>query len=273
MSSYLRSGSIAVKSSLKQVMRPVYWLARRPVDWGLRLLYLPILQEVWHVGLQIEQSRQSCLDPACCHRPFRRDELSIAARQAARYRLGISSQERLIVSMGTVNLEKGVLECLHAQEQLRYWGKPVRLDFVGPIEPVVQAHIVKAVDELSLQKCVRFHDKHVSNQIYRDFLIAADCALQIRSLPLGGLSGAYLDCLCAGLPTVTNVELAETVQRPSFVTTVPDNLSPLLIAEQVLAVLQSADSEEDIESARFRNAEEYESINYAPQILKCRLAS
>lgn len=260
-------------TSLKRVVRPAYRLARRPLDWGLRLIYLPILQEVRHVGSQIAQSRQTALDPVCCHRPFRRDELTAAARQEARYRLGIPSHQPLIVSMGRVSREKGVLECLHAHEQLRYWSVSARLDFVGPIDSEMESSTLKTVDELSLAKCVRFHEDVLSNQIYRDYLIAADCALQIQALPLGGLSGAYLDCICAGLPTVTNLEMAQTVPRPSFVRTVPDNLSPLLIAEQVLAVLQAADAEEQIETARLRNAEEYESISFSPHILKSLLAS
>jgi glycosyltransferase involved in cell wall biosynthesis len=209
------------------------------------------------------------IDPVRCHRPFTSQELTPAAREQARKRLGLPRDRQVVVSFGTVTLAKGVIECLHAFEQIRYWGAAPHLFFVGGIDPVIRPLLLETVAGLSLLDLVHFHEEMCSEQTCRDFLIAADCGIQLQIQDPGAFSGAYLDCISAGLPTLSNLDLAEAMHAPSFVATIPDQLSPLLIAEKVMALLaQSATGTE-----RAENAAEHGLTNYTPQILKLLLAS
>ena len=74
---------------------------------------------------------------------------------------------------------------------------------------------------------------HVSTEAYKQFLIAADYAIQLRKLLMGALSGALVDCISAGLPTIANESLAESMEAPQSVIRVNDHLSPFCLAETI----------------------------------------
>jgi hypothetical protein len=98
-------------------------------------------------------------------------------------------------------------------------------------------------------------------------LIGADLGIQLRSHGLGSVSGALSDCLAAGLPTVANAGLADAVDLPAgYTRTIPDALSPLLLAE-ALADLLAAESgqaaSERREAARKEYSEERSFTVYA----------
>ena len=58
-----------------------------------------------------------------------------------------------------------------------------------------------------------------------------------RALIAKNLSGGLLDCIAAGLPTVANAHLREAMESPDFVRSVPDGLSPILIAEALMTII------------------------------------
>lgn len=68
---------------------------------------------------------------------------------------------------------------------------------------------------------------------YETFLIASDFAIQLRTFGFGGLSGAVLDCISAGIPTVVNNDLAESTNSPDYILRINDHISALLIAENI----------------------------------------
>jgi glycosyltransferase involved in cell wall biosynthesis len=84
---------------------------------------------------------------------------------------------------------------------------------------------------------VIFTADYVNDTTYRDFLLAADVAIQLRPHGFGGVSGALLDCIAAGLPTVANDDLASAMEAPAYVRRIPDQISPVLIAEAVADVI------------------------------------
>lgn len=177
--------------------------------------------------------------PFCCHRQFADGELSDAARQAARRRLGLPDDQLSVVSFGVVAPNKGFETLIMAIEQLRARGWPAHLYFVGP-EAGYKAGIQPLLKRLRLAEAVHFASDWVSETGYRDFLLAADLGVQLRSHAFGGLSGALLDCITAGLPTVSNEDLAAALEGPDYVLRIADQFSPLLIAER-LAELLAAD--------------------------------
>ena len=76
---------------------------------------------------------------------------------------------------------------------------------------------------------------YVDEATYSDFLVGSDIALQLRTHGLGSVSGALMDCITSGLPAVANMDLAEALEAPDFVTRTADALSPILIAESLAA--------------------------------------
>lgn len=176
--------------------------------------------------------------PFSIYRPWAPEALAADRRAEARARLGLEQGEVAIVTFGFVQASKAPEECVWALETLRRWGIPASLHFVGALE--VQANTAKLrplVEELGLQRQVRFAEGYVSEQMYCDYLVGADLGVQLRTYGLGGLSGGLLDCAAAGIPTVTNASLGEAVGVPNYVRCIPDALSPLLLAEALANLL------------------------------------
>jgi hypothetical protein len=106
---------------------------------------------------------------------------------------------------------------------------------------------------LELSDHVQFHRSYLSEESYRDYLLAADFGLQLRSGGRGNISGALQDCIAIGLPTVTNNDLAESLNAPSYIARVDDALAPADIAASLRAM---------ITDGRPRTAHEAERADY-----------
>jgi len=187
-------------------------------------------------------------------RRWAKGELSLASRSAARARLGLSPHEIVIATFGFVQRDKAPEECVWALEILRNWGVPASLHFVGSTSNLSDhgASLRALIMSLKLNEFVRFVDEYASDQLYKDYLVGANLAVQLRTYGLGGLSGALLDCASAGLPTVVNASLGEAVGVPrTYVRTIPDALSPFLLAEELANLLELNISAENTGDERY----------------------
>jgi glycosyltransferase involved in cell wall biosynthesis len=173
--------------------------------------------------------------PFCCYRPFRDEELGDGPRLEARRRLGMPEGRLAIVTLGILSAAKAPFECLRALEQLLSGGVEADLYFAGPAEGVILPRLRRETRRLRIGDCVHFLDAWISDQTYRDYLLAADFGIQLRTHGFGGLSGALLDCIAAGLPTVSNEEQADWMDAPDHVLRIPDDVSPRRIAEAIAA--------------------------------------
>jgi glycosyltransferase involved in cell wall biosynthesis len=205
-----------------------------------------------------------CL-PFSIYRPWKAEELAPERRMAARARLGLEPGEVAIATFGFVHASKAPEECVWALEALRRWGIRASFHFVGDIEFYQQTARLRAlIAELGLDGHVRFTNGYVSEQIYRDYLIGADLAVQLRTFTLGGLSGAVLDCAAAGMPTVTNASLAAAVGVPDYYfRCIPDNVSPQLLAEALADLLAAGLAAQRPEPARRAYSEQRGFASYA----------
>jgi glycosyltransferase involved in cell wall biosynthesis len=222
-------------------------------------------------GIQAQVARRYHVEaeylPFCCYRHFADRELSDEERRSARERLGIPPERILIISLGIVAKVKGAHECLYALDQLRAWGMPAEVHFVGEAgELGVELKLL--ADRLQVREAVRFMDDWISDQTYRDYLLAADFAIQLRSHGFGGLSGAVMDCIVAGLPTVANDDLATAMDAPKYVLRVPDTFSPLLIAEQFLLAWQAGRHQIRCGPARDEYIREHSFARYASRMMQ-----
>lgn len=205
--------------------------------------------------------------PFCCYRHFTEEELSPASRQAARQRLGIPADQVVIISLGMVHPTKAPPECLWALEHLHAWGLPAHLYFVGS-DQGYEWPLADWACRLGLRAHVHTLGDWVSDQVYRDFLLAADLAIQLRTHGLGGLSGAVLECISAGLTTVVNQDLAEAMEGPSYVLRVPDHLSATLIAEQLIEAYEAGRHRTRLGPERDAYIREHSFDNYALRLLE-----
>lgn len=178
--------------------------------------------------------------PSGCSRLFHQRELSEAGRAAARQRLGLSPERLVLISLGLVHPVRLPLECLWTVEQLGAWanavGMETELHFVGSSD-FMKPFLLPWLDRLHLANNV-FFPGVVSENVYRDYLRAADVGLVLRAGCPGSLSEALLDCIAAGLPTITGTTLARSVEAPSYVYALEDRFSPVLVAERIVQLVQ-----------------------------------
>jgi glycosyltransferase involved in cell wall biosynthesis len=173
--------------------------------------------------------------PFAIYRPWAAAALSQAEKRAARARLGFGGAEKIIISCGFINASKGIDAALRAMTII---GDAARLVFVGQQDgPGNWAHGGN----------VTFLHRFIDEPAYRDFLRAADCALQLRTGGTGNISGALQDCIAAGLPSVANLDLAEALDAPGYVKRVSDCLDPAEIASALIEIL---DGKSDTELQR-----------------------
>jgi glycosyltransferase involved in cell wall biosynthesis len=179
--------------------------------------------------------------PFSIYRPWSPKELAPACRKAARDRLGLATDEVVVATFGFVQASKAPVECVWVLDLLRSWGIPASLHFVGTFDAKVppMADLRRLMSDLGLEAHVRLFEDYVSEQVYRDYLLAADVGLQLRKVGFGSISGALMDCAAAGLPTVANTSLAMALGVPEYVHSVPDMFSPVLVAEALADLLTS----------------------------------
>jgi len=175
----------------------------------------------------------------CCPTVLLNDEdLTPTARNAARERLGIAPDAFLVSAFGRAGRETGMLTSIFAVELLRAWNVPIELFFVGSAGGEKEE-----LDRISTLYGIAEHIHSLTDiaddATYRDFLIASDAAIQLQAYGLRHLSTALVNCIGAGLPCVATSDLAESCDAPAYVLTVPDEFSPLQVAEQIALIWET----------------------------------
>jgi glycosyltransferase involved in cell wall biosynthesis len=204
--------------------------------------------------------------PFCVYRGWEADQLTPRHRSDARRRLGLSDAEIALVSFGHLHYTKAPEDCIWSMEILRSWGIPATLAFAGGVHMDV-APLRKLASQLGLEDRVRFSDDYTDEALYRDWLLAADIGLQLRSMTFGSISGALMDCVTAGLPTVANEDLAGALDAPDYVRRVNDKFNPVLIAEAAAELIEAGLHSQRPEEARLAYAEEHSPAVYADRLL------
>jgi glycosyltransferase involved in cell wall biosynthesis len=174
--------------------------------------------------------------PFAIYRPWDFGALAPAYKQKARERVGVSPDQALIISLGFITETKGIEPALQAMVLLRGRGIAASLVWVGQAHTDMTRWRSRAA-ELGVADYVKFLDQFIDEASYRDYLLAADAALQLRASGSGNISGALQDCISAGLPAVANADLAAALNAPFYVTRIGDRLDPDEIAVALAALL------------------------------------
>ena len=175
--------------------------------------------------------------PFCVYRRFTGADISADARCTARRALGVPDDEAMIVTLGIVDAVKSPAVCVDAVAALVRRGIPARLHFVGECSDPTREALEQRAREAGIGGRLAFTAGWLDEAGYRRFVVAADAGVQLRNHFFGGLSGALMDCVAAGLPTVANDDLAAAVEAPAYVARVPDRPSPEAVAAGLEACL------------------------------------
>jgi glycosyltransferase involved in cell wall biosynthesis len=180
---------------------------------------------------------------------FNDAELTGSHRQTIRRQYGVPEGAFVIAVFGQVTRSKGTQTCILAAELIRSWSIPAELYFIGDAgSEDGEVHRIAALYDVAAH--VHSGTEFAGEAAHRNFLIAADAAVQLQPYPFGQLSTTVTGCISAGLPCVTTSDLAESAEAPAFVTTVPDCFSPLQVAEQLALVWEAHSERSSHEEAR-----------------------
>lgn len=163
---------------------------------------------------------------------FTEDEVGIVERSAARRRVGIADDVFAVATFGYVAASKGIAPLIIALNFLRSWGVNAELFLVGS-NAYARGYAEQMALEFEVADYVHTNTEFVSTERYRDYMLAVDAAVQLRTYDFGQPSAALADCISAGIPTVANESLSLSCDGPSYVARIPDHISPLLIAENL----------------------------------------
>jgi glycosyltransferase involved in cell wall biosynthesis len=156
--------------------------------------------------------------------PLLRTPATAPARAAARERLGLPADDFIVCSFGMLGPTKLNQRLLRAWRECDLARAPgSRLLFVG--EQQRGAYGAAFDKELGPRPGNVQVIGWVDQQGYRDYLDAADVAVQLRTLSRGETSAAVLDCMNHGLPTIANREGSMADLDPDAVWLLPQEFT------------------------------------------------
>lgn len=222
-------------------------------------------------GIQSQCIKEYGIDvkylPFCVYRDFDLERLSDVGKNESRHRLNMTPDQIVIVSFGIVNKTKAPDTCIEALYHLHKSDIQAHLYFVGSAGNQ-QAWLEDQAKKFGIQHFVHLRQKWFSETEYLDYLHAADFAIQLRTHFFGGLSGAMLDCIGSGLPTVANDDLAVALDSPEYVLNVRDQLSAELIAQRIEKGYRSGVHIDRLKPSREKYVTEHSFESYAKQLVE-----
>lgn len=181
--------------------------------------------------------KKVCVLPFAQYRDLPDNILEASGRARARRKLNIRADELIITTFGAASPTKGLETLVPTLALLHRWDIKARLVFCGEAHKGFFQSVLDAASQAEVGSYITYFNEPVSEDTYVAYLAASDIGIQLREYFMGGLSGALNDCIAAGLPSVANEHLAEAMCAPPYVSRVPDVLSPVLIAEAIIGLL------------------------------------
>ncbi len=177
------------------------------------------------------------------------DGVELADRLAARSRLGLDQGSIHIASFGYIDIRTKMSDhVLEAAGWLTARGYRVSLHFVGAATQTEAEKLTERARSLGLHgfSITGF----VTEEVFRDYLLAVDLGVQLRISPLLGVSGPLSDLAAFGTPAVASVGLAIDVDAPDYIHRLPENISSLIVAEAIEKVLSEGSASKASELQR-----------------------
>jgi hypothetical protein len=163
-------------------------------------------------------------------------EVTEQMRADARRRLGFDEGAFAgtvhIASFGFVDVRTKMTDVvIESAAWLSQWGHRVSLHLAGAAGVDDVEALTKRAREAGIEnfQVTGF----LTEEQFRDYLLAVDLGLQLRISPLLGVSGPLSDLAAYGTTSLASTGLAVDVDTPEFVDRLPDDVSPVMVAEAI----------------------------------------
>ncbi|AEJ39613.1 glycosyl transferase, group 1 [Sulfobacillus acidophilus TPY] len=179
-------------------------------------------------------------------------------RNAARRFLGYSANDFVVCSFGFLAPIKLIDTLIGSWKESRLSSEPeCHLVLVGqPISDDYQRELKSLIGK---QEQIRITG-YVSPDLYEIYLQAADVAVQLREISHGETSGAVLDCLSYGIPTVVNSIGAFSEIPSNSIIRIEHPVNP----QQLIEVLDTLYIEKALRHRYGENGREYIRLSHNP---------
>ncbi|QFG79587.1 glycosyltransferase [Acidithiobacillus sp. 'AMD consortium'] len=215
---------------------------------------LPMLQQALGVIVHSDFSRQ------LAHRfygdqaakdwiliPYLRQSAPPKNKTTARNNLGLALQDFVICSFGVLGETKLNRRLLDAWLASPLAGQShCHLVFVGKNDDGEYGQaLLQSIGQSNAKDRIRITG-WASTDAYRDWLAAADMAVQLRTLSRGESSGTVLDCINYGLPTIVNAQGSMAELPSDAVCLLPDVFSDTQLTEAITALYREPTRREQL---------------------------
>lgn len=216
-------------------------------------------------------ARETGIEPTVITFPNYREpdlhSISSVERVAAQQRLGFDPERIHLTSLGFVDMRtkmSGLV--IEAASWLQQWGYPVSLHFAGAASPEEEAQLLAQAEYAGLRdfEITGF----LTDQQFRDYLLATDIGVQLRISSLLGVSGPLGDLAGYGVTSVASSGLVRDVDAPEFVFPIPEYVSPVMVAQQIEQCIQRMIPESDRERMRIEYLQSHSPAHYAQEFLR-----
>lgn len=151
-------------------------------------------------------------------------------RDAARARLGLDPTRQHVATFGFIDIRTKLTDVIvESVAWLSQWGHDVHLHLVGSATPSVEEELRTRACEAGLEHFTI--TGYTSDEQYRDYAMAVDVGVQLRVSPFLGVSGPLSDMAACGTSAMGSYGLTIDVDTPPFIDRLPDEVSPLMVAE------------------------------------------
>lgn len=187
-------------------------------------------------------------------------------RAQARRNTGMWDGTLHLASFGYIDTRTKLTDTVvEAAAWLQQWGHKVHLHLVGSALPALVAELSERAQAAGLSGFTI--TGYVPESTFRDYLLATDLGIQLRVSPLLGVSGPLSDMAAYGTPAIASSGLAIDVDTPDFIERLPDDVSPVMVAEAVERALAHPRSLEEREAMRQAYLVEKSPERYAERLL------
>ena len=196
----------------------------------------------------------------------RTSEVTNQMRRDARDRLGFKAGHVHIASFGYVDVRTKMVDVVvEAVAWLATWGHPVSLHLAGSASPDMAEMLTRRAVSADLAgfEITGF----LGEEQFRDYLLAVDLGVQLRVSPMLGVSGPLSDLAAFGTPSLASRGLAIDVGAPDYVDRLPDEVSPVLLAEAIEHRLAHPADRAVIEAQRLEYLDRKSPRRYAEALL------
>ena len=194
-------------------------------------------------------------------------EISATTRMQARERIGVPEQDLFLASLGYIDTRTKMTDVVvEAAAWLTQWGHRVSLHLVGAAPAELERSLTKRAEQAGLQdfRITGFVDEAT----FRDYLLGIDLGVQLRISPMLGVSGPLADMAAFGTPAVASRGLAVDIDAPEYIYRLPENVSPLLVAEAIEEAQMSPPDATTIEMQRAEYLQQLSPEVYARRLLQ-----